>query len=197
MTAGSLRAFARYAKENGLTSDAVSYYHRQKTAGRLVMTEVAGKELVDFEASMIRMRETADPGKGYMDAVNEKQREQHQKTKESQQEASPEEKQKQAPTAEKGGATYMQAKTVREAAEAQIARVKLGVMQGKYVEKEKADRGAFTTARAIRDQIMGVPIRIAPLLASIADPFECEKLLREALRKCLADCIPETNKKAD
>lgn len=88
--------------------------------------------------------------------------------------------------------SYHVAKTLREAAEAQIAKHKLGVLQDRYVEKETVEREAYSQARNIRDRLMGLPTKIAPLLAPIADPFETERILREALRQVLAECIPAT-----
>lgn len=85
--------------------------------------------------------------------------------------------------------SYHIAKTLREAAEAQIAKHKLGVLQDRYVEREAVEREAFSKARNIRDRIMGLPTKIAPLLAPVTDPFEVERMLREALRQVLSECL--------
>lgn len=85
--------------------------------------------------------------------------------------------------------SYHVAKTLREAAEAQIARHKLGVLQERYVERETVERSAYTEARVLRDRLMGLPTKVAPLLAPVTDAFECERMLREALRQVLQDYL--------
>ena len=85
--------------------------------------------------------------------------------------------------------SYHVAKTLREAAEAQIAKHKLGVLQDRYIEREAAEREAFTQARNIRDRVMGLPTKIAPLLAPVPDAFEGGRMLRDALRQVLGECL--------
>lgn len=88
------------------------------------------------------------------------------------------------------GENFKIARSFRErenAAEARINRMKA---ESLLVEKADVERSAYTEARVVRDRIMGLPTKIAPLMASVSDPFELERMLREALRQVLAECIP-------
>lgn len=86
-------------------------------------------------------------------------------------------------------ANYHIARSFRErelAAQARIERMKL---EGLLVEKSDVERAAFTEARMMRDALMGLPTKIAPLLAPVSDAFELERMLREALRKLITDYV--------
>ena len=190
MTTGSLRAFARYAKENGMESDAVSYYHRQKTAGRLVMVSQDGKEVVDFEASMASLRSSADPARAYMTEVNERQRAARRGTTPKarpEPEPEPEREDEPAPQASGGpkGATYMQAKTVREAAEAQMARLRLSEMKRDLIRVASIKAELANVISATREGLLQIPARIAPMLAAETDPSSVQTLLHEEIHRAL------------
>lgn len=73
-----------------------------------------------------------------------------------------------------------------DAAKARISRMQAA---GLLVEKAEVERAAYTEARVLRDRLMGLPTKISPLLAPVTDPFELERMLREALRQVLADCV--------
>lgn len=81
-----------------------------------------------------------------------------------------------------------------DAAKARISRMQTA---GLLVEKADVERAAYTEARVLRDRLMGLPTKIAPLLAPVADPFELERMLREALRQVLADCVRAVSGAAD
>lgn len=81
------------------------------------------------------------------------------------------------------------ARSLREREEAAKARISRMQAEGLLVEKADVERAAFTEARTLRDRLMGLPTKIAPLLAPITDPFELERALREHLRQVLADCV--------
>lgn len=77
-----------------------------------------------------------------------------------------------------------------DAAKARISRMQAA---GLLVEKADVERGAYTDGRVLRDRLMGLPTKIAPLLAPVSDPFELERMLREALRQVLADCVRDAS----
>lgn len=79
---------------------------------------------------------------------------------------------------------------MEEAARARIARMR---EEGLLVEKEVVDRTTFTLARGLRDRLMGLPTKIAPLLAPVTDAFELERKLREAIRGALNECLEATD----
>lgn len=188
MTTGSLRAFARYAKDNGMESDAVSYYHRQKAAGRLVMVSVAGKEVVDFERSMASLRSSADPAKAYMAEVNERQRAVRRTPAPPPPPAPEPDRAEDASVQGAGGpkgATYMQAKTVREAAEAQMARLRLSEMKRDLIRVASIKAELANVISATREGLLQIPARIAPMLAAETDPSSVQNLLHEEIHRAL------------
>lgn len=81
--------------------------------------------------------------------------------------------------------SYHVAKTLREAAEAQIARLKLGEMQGKLIEKTAVDRAIFEAARGLRDGMTNCSRRLAAEVATLTTPTECEEIISKELRHLL------------
>ena len=81
--------------------------------------------------------------------------------------------------------SYHVAKTLREAAEAQIARLKLGEMQGKLIEKTAVDRAIFEAARGLRDGMTNCSRRLAAEVATLTTPTECEQIISKELRHLL------------
>ena len=188
MTTGSLRAFAAYAKAHGMASDAVSYYHRQKMAGRMVMVMQAGRALVDFEASLAALQATSDPGKAYMAEVNDRQRMAHRGGPVT-------------PTFDRGddaagpvsmavggaskNATYMQAKTAREVYDAKMSQLDYERETGKLIKKQEVEAALFEIARAVRDGLTNSARRIAAEVSSLTTSDECEAVIDRENRAIL------------
>ena len=83
--------------------------------------------------------------------------------------------------------SYHIAKTLREAAEAQIARLKLAEMRGEVIQVE-AVRAAWARRLAgTRDAILQIPIRVAPILAAETSIEQVSILLETELRQALAE----------
>lgn len=89
------------------------------------------------------------------------------------------------------------AKTLREAAEAQIARLKLGEMQGKLVEKTKIDMAFFEAARGLRDGMTNCSRRLAAEVATLTTPTECEVVIARELRHLLESFTRQLTQKAN
>ena len=190
MTTGSLRAFATWAKAQGMSSDAVSYYHRQKSAGRLVMVIQAGKELVDFEASLASLRATSDPDKAYMAEVNDRQREAHRGPAVAMIPGTTDDgigdAEEPAGRARQSG-TYMQAKTAREVFDAKMSQLDYERESGKLISAD-AMRSAWATKVAnVRDALLQIPSRLAPVLAAESDLIVVTNKLETELRQALAE----------
>lgn len=168
MTTESLRAFA------ARKGNAVSYWHKQKELGRLVMVDVGGKQLVDVEASEARLASTADPAKAHMAEVNQRQRALHRGSA--------------APAPQPPGdvarnigdsknATYMQAKTAREVYEAKTAQLEYEERTQKLISTKAVEMVWARSLAATREHLLQVRARLAPLLANETDPFKIEQLL--------------------
>jgi len=82
--------------------------------------------------------------------------------------------------------SYHVAKTLREAAEAQIARLKLAEMQGKYLDKADFERHLFTAGRMLRDTLTNCSRRIGAEVARTTNPDECEAIIDREHRAALA-----------
>ena len=75
--------------------------------------------------------------------------------------------------------SYHVAKTLREAAEAQIARHKLALLRAEIIPLDQATRAALMAARGVRDALQASRRRLAPALAAATSVQECEELLRK------------------
>lgn len=82
--------------------------------------------------------------------------------------------------------SYHVAKTLREAAEAQIARLKLAEMQGKLLLKDDFERQLFTAGRMLRDSLTNCSRRIGAEIAGTTNPDECEAIIDREHRAALA-----------
>ena len=81
--------------------------------------------------------------------------------------------------------SYSQSRAVKEAYQARIARLQYEEMTGQVVRASAVKAEAFRRARMVRDQILSVPDRLAPVLAAEGDAREVHLLLEEELRKAL------------
>lgn len=69
----------------------------------------------------------------------------------------------------------------------QAEQAKMAALQGRgeLVPAAEVRREAFALARAVRDALMGLPDRVAPMLAATADAAQCHRLLSEEIRVAL------------
>ena len=86
-------------------------------------------------------------------------------------------------------ANFKIARSLREREAAAMARTERMKIDGMLVELADVKRQAYTDARMLRDRMIGLPTKIAPLLAPVTDAFEVERMLREALRQVLSECL--------
>ena len=81
--------------------------------------------------------------------------------------------------------SYHVAKTLREAAEAKMANLRLAEMERKLIDKDRASAGAFTAFRQLRDALGVLPRKVAPAAAVATDVREVEALIARAIREAL------------
>lgn len=93
----------------------------------------------------------------------------------------------QAVPGERVAASYRESLAAREAYRARLAKLDFEERTGKLVSADEVRAVTFRVARATRDQIMGVPARLAPLVAAATEPLEVQRLLEEALRDVCAE----------
>ena len=179
MTIGSLRGFCALQ----VPPMNPGHAHRLKQKGRLVTVMQDGKEMVDYEASAKRLADTQDPAKHHMVQVNQAQRDLHRGT---------------APAAAvhigqhetasmSGNATYIQAKTAREVYEARLAQLEFEEKSGKLIRLDLVKSVWTAKVITLRDSLMQIPARAAPLLAAESDPFVVTEMIEVEIRQTLME----------
>jgi phage terminase Nu1 subunit (DNA packaging protein) len=83
--------------------------------------------------------------------------------------------------------SYHVARTLREAAEARMAQLRLRVMAGELVEAERVRRAITTLAAMARSGFERVPDKLAERLAVLTDAHECHALIATEIDQVLAD----------
>lgn len=83
--------------------------------------------------------------------------------------------------------SYHVARTLREAAEARMAQLRLRVMAGELVEAERVRRAITTLAATARSGFERVPDKLAERLAVLTDAHECHALIATEIDQVLAD----------
>ena len=81
---------------------------------------------------------------------------------------------------------YHIAKTLREAAEAQIARIKLDEMRGKFLVKDDFERHLFNAGRMLRDTLTNCARRIGAEVSGLTTAEDCEAVIDREHRAALA-----------
>lgn len=87
--------------------------------------------------------------------------------------------------------SYHVAKTLREAAEAQIARLKLAEMQGDVIQVSAVRATWAARIASARDALLQIPSRLAPVLAAETDLAAVTLLLEDEIRQALAELSRE------
>ena len=80
---------------------------------------------------------------------------------------------------------YTAARAMREAFAAKTAKLEYERLSGKLVEVDEVRRGAFEVGRRVRDSVLSIPDRIAPILAGLTDVNEIHRALTKELREAL------------
>ena len=84
-------------------------------------------------------------------------------------------------------ATFQQARTLREAYMARLAKLEFDEKSGLLVKAEAVKNEAFKTARIVRDGLLNIPDRIAAELANETNHFKVHQRLTQEIRRALAD----------
>lgn len=90
-----------------------------------------------------------------------------------------------APQPEAAATNYHVAKTMREAAEAHIARLKLAEMRGELIRTDAVRAVMSNIFATTREAVLQMPARLAPLLAAESDPAVVQNLLHAELHAAL------------
>lgn len=82
---------------------------------------------------------------------------------------------------------YQVSRAIRETYNAKLTRMDYEERQGKLLKAEDVAREAFEMARRVRDRLLGIPNRMAAVLASETDAKKIEQLLTKELRIALEE----------
>jgi hypothetical protein len=157
-----------------------SYVTKLGNEGRLVL-DAAGK-MIDVGATLAVLKRTTDPSK-------ETVRQHHAATRADK----PTEKDSnEAPASASADPKYWDNKARREGALAEMAELELATKRNELVDRERVEATAFATGRNLRDTMLGLPTRLAPVIATMTDAFEVEVMLRDAIRQVFADSMKLT-----
>lgn len=72
---------------------------------------------------------------------------------------------------------------------AKIAQQKYELEQGKLIRIEDVTTANQTVTKAIRDKMLSLPQKLAPLIASTDDPNEIHTILTDAINEALSDLV--------
>jgi hypothetical protein len=73
----------------------------------------------------------------------------------------------------------------REHYQAEVSKLAALQGRGELVVAEEVNRKAFELARAVRDQMSGIPDRVSGMLAACSDARQCHQLLTDEIRIAL------------
>lgn len=84
-------------------------------------------------------------------------------------------------------ATFQQARTMREAYMARLAKLEFDEKAGQLVRADAVKNEAFKVARVVRDSLLNIPDRIAAELANETNQFKVHQRLTHEIRRALED----------
>ena len=86
-------------------------------------------------------------------------------------------------------ATYSEARAIREALNARIARLEYEERLGKLVDAAEVRREAYRTGRVLRDRVLAVPGRVAAQAAAESSAKRIQSLMDQELRRALDEVL--------
>ena len=92
---------------------------------------------------------------------------------------------------EPGGASYQEARAIREALNARLTRLDYEERLQTLVPAEEVKREAFEMGRNFRDRMLAIPARIAASLAAETDVKNVERRLAQEIRRALEELALE------
>lgn len=81
--------------------------------------------------------------------------------------------------------TYRDAQRLKEIYAARLAKLKYEEQAGLLIDADQVKKAAFGQARKVRDQLLAIPDRIAPMLVGLETYHEAHSMLTKEIRKVL------------
>lgn len=85
------------------------------------------------------------------------------------------------------GPSFAQSRAIREAYNARLAKLSYEEKSGSLVKIDMVKVAWFNTLRVLRDRVLNMPDRMAPILSAETDPKVIRELLDKELRQVLGD----------
>lgn len=168
-----LRAYARHRAERGLVGRTLHAVQRAIADGRI--TPIDGR--IDPEVADIQWAEKTDAVQQARGA-----RGGHAPRPDAEPPRSVP-----APAGDRDG--YFATKERRERAEAELAELELQERRRELVRAADVERVTFEANRAVRDRVMGIADRVAPIVAAEADVARCHEVIANECRAALRDVV--------
>lgn len=92
------------------------------------------------------------------------------------------------------GPSYAQSRAVKEAYHARLAKLSYEEKTGSLIKIDAVKVSWFNILRVLRDRVLNLPDRLAPVLAAEIDPKKVRDLLEEDLRLILNDAADSIEK---
>ena len=170
MTDGSI-TLTEYARRKGVSVEAVSKAVRVGRLAKSVTWSKANKPRLLPDLADQEWHASTDPSQQRVPAVPPPRPE-------------PEAEQ---PANEPKTATFQQARTLREAYMARLAKLEYDEKSGLLVRADAVKNEAFKVARTVRDNMLNIPDRIAAELANETNQFKVHQRLTQEIRRALED----------
>ena len=87
-------------------------------------------------------------------------------------------------------ADYHEERALHEAAKRELAELRLAEERGELVRRASLRRAIFDAAREVRNRLLSIPARVAPLVAGESDIVACQKLIGDEIQEALEDLVP-------
>lgn len=189
---GSLNAYAKHRKTKGLAGGSLQAVQKAMTAGRITVVKTGAGYSVDFEAADAQWAANTHPTQGRDAATHKPPRQQagtpNQQPNFGQRSPTP----LGGDTLRPPGASSDEAinqtavkfnigRAAKMAYEAAQAELNYKARLGELVERAKEESRARSLAQEVKDAILGIPDRIAPLLAAESDALRVHIMLTDEL----------------
>lgn len=92
------------------------------------------------------------------------------------------------------GPSYAQSRAVKEAYHARLAKLSYEEKSGSLIKIDAVKVSWFNILRVLRDRVLNLPDRLAPVMAAETDPKKIRDLLEEDLRLILNDAADSIEK---
>ena len=153
--------------------------------GRIVLSRVNGREMVELEASISKIKATADPANDPATTMPRSDGRSAQSVgMVLRQEAAPDEDNGQH---SQSSVTYQKSRAVKESYAARLRKIEYEQKMGTVVNKEGVEKAAFGVSRILREKLKALPNRLAPKVTMVTDQKENFKILTDEVESVIKE----------